>query len=137
MQQRAPSVGYGNGYLSAFPEAFFGYLESGQYDRVWSPYYMIHKYLAGLIDQYQLAGNGQAIDMAARLADWVDDRTAPLSREHMQAILEVEFGGLPEALANLYAITGERRYLATAQRFWHARVLDPRAAGPAPARRGG
>jgi uncharacterized protein len=129
MQQRAPYVRYEKGYLSAFPEAFFDYLESGQYDRVWSPYYMIHKYLAGLIDQYQLAGNGQALDVAARLADWVDNRTAPLSQQHMQAILEVEFGGLPEALANLYAITGERRYLATAQRFWHARFLSPLAAG--------
>jgi DUF1680 family protein len=129
MQQRAPSVGYGKGYLSGFPEAFFHYLESGQYDLVWSPYYMIHKYLAGLIDQYQLAGNSQALDVAAQLADWVDHRTAPLSYAHMQAILEVEFGGLPEALANLYAITGERRYLATAQRFWHARFLDPLAAG--------
>jgi DUF1680 family protein len=129
MQQRAPSVRYGKGYLSAFPEAFFDYLESGRYDRVWSPYYMIHKYLAGLIDQHQLAGNGQALDVAARLGDWVGNRTAPLSEQHMQAILEVEFGGLPEALANLYAITGERRYLATAQRFWHARFLSPLAAG--------
>ncbi len=129
MQQRAPSVGYRKGYLSGFPEVFFDYLESGRYDRVWSPYYMIHKYLAGLIDQYQLAGNGQALEAAARLGDWVDYRTAPLSYAHMQAILEVEFGGLPEALANLYAITGERRYLATAQRFWHARFLNPLAAG--------
>jgi DUF1680 family protein len=129
MQQRAPSIGYGRGYLSGFPEVFFDYLESGRYDRVWSPYYMIHKYLAGLIDQYQLAGNGQALAAAALLGDWVDHRTAPLSQSHMQAILEVEFGGLPEALANLYAITGERRYLATARRFWHARFLDPLAAG--------
>ena len=36
-------------------------------------------------------------------------------------VLQTEFGGLPEALANLYTITGQERYLATAQRFYHAR----------------
>jgi len=90
---------------------------------------MIHKYLAGMIDAYQLAGIDQALDVALRLADWVDRRTAPLSYQHMQAILNVEFGGLPESLANLYRITGAERYLATAQRFYHASFLDPLAAG--------
>jgi hypothetical protein len=47
----------------------------------------------------------------------------------MQKVLEVEYGGLPEALANLYAITGQPRYLLAAERFYHARVLDPMARG--------
>jgi len=128
LQARAPRAGYSHGYLSAFPEQYFTWLEDGQTNRVWSPYYMIHKYLAGLIDQYQLAGNTQALDVASRLADWVDRRTRKLSFRHMQAILEVEFGGLPEALANLYAITGDRKTLKTAERFYHARFLDPLAA---------
>jgi uncharacterized protein len=129
LQELAPAAGYSAGYLSAFPEQFFDWLEAGLYQRVWSPYYMIHKYLAGMIDAYQLAGVSQALDVAVRLADWVDRRTAPLSYRHMQAILNIEFGGLPEALANLYRITGAERYLVTAQRFYHARFLDPLAAG--------
>jgi DUF1680 family protein len=129
LQQAAPRAGYSPGYLSAFPEEFFDWLEAGQTNRVWSPYYMIHKYLAGLIDQYELAGCDQALGVATRLADWVDRRTAPLSYAHMQQVLSVEFGGLPEALVNLYAITGNERYLATAQRFYHAWFLDPLAAG--------
>jgi DUF1680 family protein len=129
LQGMASLAGYSPGYLSAFPEEFFDWLEAGQYSRVWSPYYMIHKYLAGMIDQYQLAGVDQALDVAIRLADWVDLRTSRLSYSRMQQILEVEFGGLPEALANLYLITGQERYLATAQRFYHARFLDPLAAG--------
>ncbi len=127
LQAIAPLAGYAAGYLSAFPEYFFDWLEAGK--RVWSPYYMIHKYLAGMIDQYQLAGAAQALDVAVRLADWVDARTSRLSYRHMQRVLENEFGGLPEALVNLYSITGERRYLAVAQRFYHARFLDPLAAG--------
>ncbi len=127
LQARAPAAGYSDGYLSAFPEQYFTWLEDGQASRVWSPYYMIHKYLAGLIDQYQLAGNSLALDVAHRLAGWVDRRTRNLSYPHMQAILEAEFGGLPEALANLYAITADAATLQTAERFHHARFLDPLA----------
>jgi DUF1680 family protein len=127
LQARARQAGFHPGYLSAFPESFFDVLEAGRF--VWSPYYMIHKYLAGLIDQYQLAGDAQALDVAAKLGDWVDWRTARLPYAQMQMVLQIEFGGLPEALANLYTITGRERYLATAQRFYHAQVLDPLADG--------
>ncbi len=127
LQAKAPQAGFHPGYLSAFPEVYFDWLEQGK--PVWSPYYMIHKYLAGLIDQYQLAGDDQALDVAMKLADWVDWRTKRLSYPHMQMVLGTEFGGLPEALANLYTITGAERYLATAQRFYHAQVLDPLADG--------
>jgi hypothetical protein len=129
LQARAPKAGYSPGYLSAFPEQYFTWLEDGQLNRVWSPYYMIHKYLAGLIDQYQLAGSTLALDVASRLADWVDRRTRNLAYQHMQVILQTEFGGLPEALANLYAITGDPATLKTAERFYHARFLDPLAEG--------
>jgi uncharacterized protein len=127
LQARARQAGFHRGYLSAFPESFFDLLEAGQ--PVWSPYYMIHKYLAGLIDQYQLAGDAQALDVAAKLGDWVDWRTARLPYAQMQMVLQTEFGGLPEALANLYTITGRERYLAAAQRFYHTQVLDPLADG--------
>ena len=127
LQARARLMGFHPGYLSAFPESFFDLLEQGKF--VWSPYYMIHKYLAGLIDQYQLAGDDQALEVAVKLGDWVDWRTARLPYAQMQMVLQNEFGGLPEALANLYTITGRERYLATAQRFYHAQVLDPLADG--------
>src|ERR1700691_5082854 len=127
LQARARQMGFHPGYLSAFPESFFDLLEEGRY--VWSPYYMIHKYLAGLIDQYQLAGDDQALDVAIKLGDWVNWRTARLPYAQMQMVLQNEFGGLPEALANLYTITGRERYLAAAQRFYHAQVLDPLADG--------
>ena len=129
LQAQAATAGFHPGYLSAFPEVYFDWLEQGK--SVWSPYYMIHKYLAGMIDQYQLAGDDQALDVAVKLADWVDWRTNPkrIPYDQMQAVLNTEFGGLPESLANLYTITGRERYLATAQRFYHAAVLDPLAEG--------
>ena len=127
LQAKATSRGFHAGYLSGFPEGYFDILEQGK--SIWSPYYMIHKYLAGMIDQYQLAGDDQALDVAKKLADWVEWRSGRLSYGEMQMVLQTEFGGLPEALANLYTITGQERYLATAQRFYHAIVLDPLAEG--------
>ncbi len=126
-QARAQGAGFHSGYLSAFPESFFDRLEAGR--RVWSPYYMIHKIMAGLIDQHELAGNSQALDMAARLGDWVGWRTSRLSYPHMQRVLETEHGGLAESLANLFRLTGDASYLRTAKRFYHARVFDPLASG--------
>ncbi len=126
-QAKDASRGFRAGYLAAFPEGYFDILEQGK--SIWAPYYMIHKYLAGMIDQYQLAGDDQALDVAKKLADWVDWRTRRLSYGQMQMVLQTEFGGLAEALANLYTITGHERYLAAAQRFYHAIVLDPLAEG--------
>jgi DUF1680 family protein len=127
LQEQATKAGFHAGYLSAFPEFFFDWLESGR--PVWSPYYMIHKYLAGMIDLYQLAGIEPALDVATQLADWVGWRTGRLSYARMQYILRVEYGGLPESLANLYAITGDESYLVTAGRFYDAAFYDPLAAG--------
>ena len=126
-QSRDRAAGFHDGYLSAFPETFFDRLEAGL--RVWSPYYMIHKIMAGLIDQHELAGNTRALEVAARLGDWVGWRTGRLSYSHMQRILNIEHGGLAESLTNLYRLTWDESYLRTAERFYHARVFDPLARG--------
>jgi uncharacterized protein len=124
-QARSASAGFHPGYLSAFPESFFDRLEAGL--SVWAPYYMIHKIMAGMIDQHELAGNTQALEVAARLGDWVGWRTGRLSYAHMQQILQIEHGGIAESLTNLYRLTGDASYLATAERFYHAVVFDPLA----------
>src|SRR3984957_18557248 len=126
-QARSASAGFHPGYLSAFPESFFDRLEAGL--SVWSPFYMIHKIMAVMIVQHELAGNTQALEVAARLGDWVGWRTGRLSYAHMQQILEIEHGGIAESLTNLYRLTGDASYLRTAERFYHARVFDPLARG--------
>ena len=45
--------------------------------------------------------------MGRKFADWVIARTAS-SDDQMQAMLGNEHGGMNEALANLYALTGEK-----------------------------
>ena len=39
--------------------------------RVWAPYYTIHKIMAGLLDAYLLCGNAQALEVLRRQAAWV------------------------------------------------------------------
>lgn len=81
-QRAAPAAGFTRGYLSAFPEPVFDQLESG--GKPWAPYYTLHKIMAGLLDQYRLSGNQEALDVLLGMAAWVDARTAPLSYERMQ-----------------------------------------------------
>src|SRR4051794_29524206 len=115
----------GSGYLSAFPEEFIDRVEKRR--RVWAPWYTLHKILAGLLDMDEHCGSTQALDVARKFADWVKARTDRLSDEPMQAMLGNEHGGMNEALANLYARTGDDQYLKLAGRFNHMAVLGPAA----------
>lgn len=128
----------GNGYIAAIPggKDIFGQVARGEINTQgfglnggWSPWYTIHKELAGLIDAYQLCGNAQALVVATNLADWVDATTKNLTDEQWQHMLVCEYGGMNEALANLYGITGNHRYLEVAEKFYDHKVLDPLAGG--------
>src|SRR5208337_3137264 len=114
-----------NGYLSAFPEEFFDRLRDGQ--RVWAPFYTYHKIMAGLLDMYIHCGNDQALAVAEGMAGWVWHWQESISDEHMQRILQTEFGGMNEVLGNLSAVTGKQQYLALAARFEKTMFLDPLA----------
>jgi hypothetical protein len=113
----------GNGYLSAYPEAFFDRVEAQQ--RVWAPYYTLHKIYAGLLDAYVYCDNDEALEVCKRFGDWVIARNSRLSDEQMQKMLGNEHGGMNEVLANLYGLTGETKYLDVARRFNHAVVVEP------------
>jgi uncharacterized protein len=115
-----------NGYLSAFPVELFDRLRDGV--NVWAPFYTIHKIMAGHLDMYLYAGNQLALETLEKMAGWVRSWTDPLSEQQMQRILQVEYGGMGEVLANLYAVTGTREYLDLAQRFNKKSFLDPLAA---------
>src|SRR5262245_37974837 len=113
------------GYLSAFPEEFFDRVDARQ--KVWAPYYTIHKIMAGLVDAHELAGNTQALTVVTRMADWVRFRVDRLTEAQQQAALGTEFGGMNEVLANIYAMTGDADYLRVAHAFDHTAIFDPLA----------
>jgi len=113
----------GSGYLSAYPETFIDRVEKPS--RVWAPYYTVHRIFAGLEDMYVYCDNRQALDVARKFGDWAIARNGKLTDEQMQAMLSTEHGGMNETLANLYALTGDEKYLRLSLRFNHHRVLNP------------
>ncbi|MEI7552043.1 MAG: beta-L-arabinofuranosidase domain-containing protein [Verrucomicrobiota bacterium] len=120
---------HGNGYVAGIPEKLFEDVFAGGSFQDWVPWYNVHKTLAGLIDAYTDAGNRPALAVAVKFAGWAKRGTDRMSEAQFQASLEVEHGGINEAFANLYALTGDPEHLALARRFWQARVLDPLARG--------
>ncbi|MDR8413723.1 glycoside hydrolase family 127 protein [Nonomuraea sp. 3-1Str] len=122
------AAGFTTGYLSGFPESDITALENRTLTNGNVPYYCIHKTLAGLLDVWRLIGNTQARTVLLALAGWVDTRTSRLGSSQMQAMLGTEFGGMNAVLTDLYQMTGDSRWLTTAQRFDHAAVFNPLAA---------
>ena len=122
-------------YVSGFTEKPFLEVFSGNVNTSsglnghWVPWYTMHKIFAGLIDAYEISGNPQALQVAGKLADWAKTGTDRLSDEQFQHMLQVEQGGMAESMAELYAITGEKKYLDLARRFTHHAITDPLAAG--------
>jgi DUF1680 family protein len=113
------------GYLSAYPENLINRNIAGQ--RVWAPWYTLHKIYAGLIDQYLYCNNEQALDIVTKTAKWAYDKLSPLTEEQRQLMIRNEFGGVNESFYNLYSITGNPEHKKLAEFFYHNAVIDPMA----------
>ena len=115
----------GGKYLSAFPTEFWDRLDARK--NVWAPFYTIHKIMAGMFDMYHLTGNQQALTVLEGMAGWADEWTAPKSEEHMQEILNTEYGGMNEVLYNLAAATNNDRWAKAGDRFTKKIFFNPLA----------
>src|SRR5437870_11275319 len=133
----------GDGYIGAllddngingkqrFEELSKGMIRSGGFDLngLWSPWYVEHKIFAGLRDAYRLTGNRTALDVEIKFASWAESIVSKLDDEQTQKMLATEFGGMNEVTADLYADTGDPRWLALSGKFEHRAMIDPLAAG--------
>ncbi|PSJ39960.1 glycoside hydrolase family 127 protein [Allosphingosinicella deserti] len=113
-----------------FPEIMRGEIRSGGFDLngSWAPLYTVHKLCAGLLDVHAGWGNQQALAVLTRLGDYFERVFAALNDAQMQEMLACEYGGLTESFAELHARTGDKRWLAVAERLYDRKVLDPLAA---------
>lgn len=110
----------GTGYLHTKPDNF-----TSRGEAPLGLWYQIHKLMAGLLDVYLYCHSAQALEIACRLGDWAKTGTDKLNQEQMQQMLAIEHGGINEALADLYAFTGEEKYLKLALRFNDMSVIGP------------
>jgi DUF1680 family protein len=124
----------GDGYLSAledgrkkWAEVASGNIRSSTFDLngMWSPWYTLHKTYAGLRDAYRYTGNRTALEVETKFAGWAETILSKLNEEQTQQMLNTEFGGMDEVLADLYADTGDKRWLDLSHHFDHHAVLDP------------
>lgn len=112
-----------NGYLSAFPQNLIDRNIAGQ--RVWAPWYTLHKLFSGLIDQYLYCDNKEALQIANGMAGWAYDKLKPLTAEQRKTMLKNEFGGMNDSYYTLYEITGDPKHKFLAEFFYHSEALDP------------
>jgi DUF1680 family protein len=124
----------GDGFLSAlegvrekFAEVASGNIRSTFFDLngLWSPWYTLHKTYAGLRDAYRYTGNRTALELETKYAAWAEAILLKMNPEQIQQMLNTEFGGMNEVLADLYADTGDKRWLNLSHRFDHKAVVDP------------
>ncbi|MDQ0649674.1 DUF1680 family protein [Microbacterium natoriense] len=102
------------GYIAPFP---ISALPSGA-DGLLVPFYNLHKVLAGLLDAHQYAPAGVAADaltVASGFGTWVKNYAASLADP--STILRTEYGGMNEALYELYAITRSPDHKRAAEYF--------------------
>jgi len=126
------------GYVGAIPkedsiwsEVKAGHIKTGGFDLNggWSPWYTVHKVMAGLLDAYLYCGNKEALTVCKGMGDWTGETIGHLSDGQLQQMLLCEYGGMAETLANLYALTGNRKYLDLSYKFYDKRILDPLSQG--------
>lgn len=114
-----------NGYLAAIPENHYEKLENGNTEGTWVPWYSLHKILAGLVSVYEFTENEQALEVASKLGDWVYSHTSNWTSETQKTVLNIEYGGMNDALYDLYKYTKSEKHLSAAHSFDEISLFEP------------
>jgi DUF1680 family protein len=117
----------GGQWAGSIPPVYFDRLVAGR--EVWAPQYVVHKTLMGLLDQYRIAGNEEALHVATAFAGWFHEWTGRLSREQLDDVLDRETGGMLEVWADLLAFTGDPIAADLVERYDRRRFFEPLLAG--------
>jgi len=120
----------GGEWAGSIPAKYLDSIARGK--RIWAPHYTVHKTLMGLLDMVAFAGSEQALEILENFARWFHRWTGHFSREEMDDILDVETGGMLEAWADLYGVTGKQEHLDLIQRYERRRLFERLLAGEDP-----
>ena len=101
----------GGKYLFASPEVEFN---ADRLDGV--AWYRMHKLLEGLIAAHKVAKSPLALQVATALAEWTEQRVEAYG-EDFAKVKRIEYGGMTEALANLYELTGRESFHQSALKW--------------------
>ncbi|MCL2404299.1 MAG: glycoside hydrolase family 127 protein [Defluviitaleaceae bacterium] len=101
---------------------------------VWVPWYNLHKVLAGLLDIHKnveddLVGT-VALDIAKRFGEYFYNvRATQYSDENRKKLLHIEYGGMNDALYELFRITRDPKFKISAECFDELSLFDALAGG--------
>lgn len=128
------------GYVSAFAESALDAKDGTgtTTDTVLVPWYNLHKVLAGLLDIYTYVDDttiqinnkalaAEALEIAEKFSEYVYMRCSRL--ENNEKLLAAEYGGMNEALYEIYDITGNNHFKTAAQYFDEVKLFEELAAG--------
>ncbi len=147
----------GDGYLLAtingrqvFEDVVAGNFKTSNplINKSWEPVYIMNKIMLGLYNAYTLCQLEEAKPILQKMADWFGEKVMDrLSHDDLQKLLVCEHGSINESYVDVYAITGDARYLRWAERLndedmwvplskgedvlngWHANTQIPKFTG--------
>jgi DUF1680 family protein len=122
-----------SGYIGAIPneDTLFSWVARGEIKSSgfdlnggWSPWSTVHKLMSGLVDAFLSCDNQKALKLVVGMADWTDQILKNLTNDQRLQMLNCEYGGMNDVLANIYALTGNEKYLDLSRKFHDEFVLD-------------
>ena len=108
-------------------EKQFDLVEEGKTNIItesWVPWYTMHKILDGLVSVYKYTGYENALTVASGIGDWTWDRASKWSEETHRTVLSIEYGGINDALYELYKITKKEEHLKAAHAFDEVELFE-------------
>ena len=99
------------------------------FKEAWVPWYTMHKILDGVINAYRLTGYEEALKVADGIGDWVYNRASKWSEETHKTVLSIEYGGMNDALYDLYIFTKKEEHLKAAHFFDEEELFKKVASG--------
>ena len=120
------------GYIGAIPkeDSIFGKVAKGEIKSSgfdlnggWSPWYTVHKVMAGLCDAYLYCNSNKALKLVTGMADWTYNTVNHLPDSTRLKMLNCEYGGMNDVLANIYSFTGNKKYLNLSYKFYDEFVM--------------
>ncbi len=117
----------GGEWLFPIPEKYLHWIKQGR--AVWAPTYICHKAMMGLLEAYTMCGNEKALEIVVNAARWFTRFTDDMTIDELDDLLDWETGGIQEAWADLYGITGAPEHLELIHRFDRRRLIDRLVAG--------
>jgi len=86
-------------------------------------FYGIHKLLAAYRDAYLYTDNKTALQLWIDESEPIVDFVLKANPDLFDDLLDLEHGGMNEVFADLYAITGDQRYMDVSFKFNHEKVV--------------